>query len=251
MRWFEISSNPDNTDVVSSRAESVISSYVESLPTYPSVIQKYLTGLNVLDFGAANHSIETSPISPNNTHGIVARISSRTTAVDIVKIPMCSFPEKCTHLTVDLFENSIEENGFDVFFAGHVIEHVDSPHKIFSVANKLLKESGGLLVVTPNPLWIVGILARLKGKNLSVNVDHAALFGASELIELGERENMQIINWGYCGSDEAPPRLGVRSLRSMGYNFATIAFLELLYKFFLFKKSPLINNGIFAFFKKV
>jgi 2-polyprenyl-3-methyl-5-hydroxy-6-metoxy-1,4-benzoquinol methylase len=63
-----------------------------------------------------------------------------------------------------------------MIFAGHVIEHLDSPFQLFQFAEKLLNDSGRLVIVTPNPLWFISSYYRNIGKTFSVNIDHVAIF---------------------------------------------------------------------------
>jgi hypothetical protein len=199
MHWSEISSNPDHPDVVLFRGKKVESTYKASMDSYEDVIQYTCAAKTVIDFGAANHSADTDSISESNTHVLVVENSSKVVGVDIVEFSQIC-PEHCSHF----IGNFLNAQTFpfakaDVIFAGHVIEHLDSPSQLFQFAEKLLNDSGRLVIVTPNPLWFIGLFYRNIGKTISVNADHVAIFGASELIELGERNGFEIVEWAYSG----------------------------------------------------
>jgi SAM-dependent methyltransferase len=161
----------------------------------------------VLDFGAANHSLATKDVAGSSTHDLVARHAESVVAVDVM--PFQDPPHtQCRYVTADLLVESewvrsaIEP--VQVFFAGHVIEHLDAPGLMFELAARALAPDGILVIATPNPLWLPGLWARAAYRNLSVNIDHVALFGASELTELGERHGFDLDEWRYAGRGDMP-----------------------------------------------
>ena len=199
MHWSEINLNPDNLEVVRFRNEKVESTYRPSIDSYEHLVQQVCVGKRVIDFGGANHSAETQSISESNTHDLVVKHSFNVTGVDLVEF--CNIcPEKCSHFIGDfLTAQTFPFAKADVIFAGHVIEHLASPYQLFEFAEKQLNDLGRLVIVTPNPLWFMGLFFRSLGKNNSVNADHVAIFGASELIELGARYGFEIVEWAYSG----------------------------------------------------
>jgi 2-polyprenyl-3-methyl-5-hydroxy-6-metoxy-1,4-benzoquinol methylase len=172
------------------------------LPTYENVVVQFCSARRVLDFGAANHSSATIDVTGHSTHDLVARHAASVVAVDIAEFHTPPHPN-CRYLTANLL---VEEEWraanlepVDVFFAGHVIEHLDAPGDMFRLATRALDDEGILVVVTPNPLWLPGLWARAMYRNFSVNADHVALFGASELAELAERHGFVLTEWRYAG----------------------------------------------------
>ena len=90
--------------------------------------------------------------------------------------------------------------------AMNVIEHVDSPSVFLQELRQVLIEYPGskLLVSTPNPAWLPHLYSWGNRTNVGVNVDHVALFGPSELIELGDRSGLALAGWGYFGALDMP-----------------------------------------------
>jgi SAM-dependent methyltransferase len=244
MHWSEINPNPDNPAVINFRNQKVLATYKKSVDAYATVIQNECAGKEVIDFGAANHTADTHSISENDTHSLVVKHSARVSAVDIVEFSQtCN--SKCSHYVGDFFE--IENLPFekaDVIFAGHVIEHLESPYKLFEFATNALKEKGQLVVITPNPLWFPGLFFRSLGKNISVNADHVALFGASELIEIGERNGFRCTAWYYSGKSDMPTQF------RPGRRIPSI-FINLLYMITRFKNLAFSHNQIVANFSRI
>jgi SAM-dependent methyltransferase len=244
MHWSEINPNPDHLEVVNYRNEKVSALYKKAVDGYEELIKSECSGKNVIDFGAANHTSSTQSISENDTHSIVVKYASSVSAVDIVEFSQ-TCPDKCSHFVGNfIVQESLPFGKADVIFAGHVIEHLDSPHLLFKFGHKALKKNGRLVIVTPNPLWFVGLFYRSLGQNTSVNADHVSLFGASELIELGERNNYELTSWYYSGRSDMPVEF-----RPGGRIVSRI--INLIYRTTRLKNMAFAHNQIVATFKKV
>jgi 2-polyprenyl-3-methyl-5-hydroxy-6-metoxy-1,4-benzoquinol methylase len=249
MHWSEINPNPDNHEVVRFRNEKVKSSYGPSINAYEDVIKVECSGKEVIDFGAANHNAGTSAISGIDTHSLVVKFASKVTAIDIVEFSQIC-PSKCSHFVGDfLGSHDFPFEKSDVIFAGHVIEHLDAPHKLFEFASKALNYGGQIIVVTPNPLWFVGLFYRSKGENNSVNADHVAIFGASELIEIGERSGFEIVEWCYSGKADMGKKFipGGKVTSRIMYG----VLINFLYRISRVANLAFSHNQIVAIFKKV
>jgi len=201
-RWRDVGDNPDDAAVIAWREVRVRSAAKPPLATYAEVVRKYCSGNRVLDFGAANHGAATTNVGGTSTHDIVATCAANVVAVDIV--PFHQAPhDNCTYVVANLLGgeawNAAGIDPVDVLFAGHVIEHLDTPGQLFDLAELSLRAGGLLAVVTPNPLWFPSLYSRATYKNASINPDHVALFGAGELAELAERHGFRLVQWRYAG----------------------------------------------------
>ena len=248
MHWSSINPNPDSPEVVSFRNDKVIKAYERSVDSYEAVIKEECKGKLVIDFGAANHNVDTNAISGVDTHSLVVKFASKVSAIDIVDFSQVC-PDKCSHFVGDfLGDQTLPFDKADVIFAGHVIEHLNAPVELFKFAEKTLNHGGQLIVVTPNPLWFVGLFYRSKGENNSVNADHVALYGASELIEVGERNGFEIVKWYYSGRSDMGRKfipgdnLYARIVRGLFINF--------LYRMSRIANLAFSHNQIVAIFKK-
>lgn len=68
-------------------------------------------------------------------------------------------------------EANLSESFFDVVTLNMVLEHVENPHNLFMIVNKILKEDGLLYIEVPNMnsglLKIINLCYRFKGKDWS------------------------------------------------------------------------------------
>ena len=253
--WSNYSQNPDSEDVVRRREEIVRSSFRNSIPTYELVIKKFLSGKTVLDFGAANHGQGTQNIASLSTHDLVVRAAKRVYAFDIERISDHSLNKAtCKHFKFDLINSKVLTKflygKFQVFFSGHTLEHLSAPGSLFSLAFRILRSGDRLIIVTPNPLWIVGLVSRNLGGNTSVNADHTSLFGASELIELGERNNFRIVKWMYAGIDDMSPAIDGQMLAKLGYSLNSQKEIQKFYTRARIDNFALAHNSIVAIFER-
>ena len=244
LSWHEISTNPDDPRVIKWRDAQVRASADKPLARYEDVIQTYCAGQRVMDFGAANHAPQTTSIAALTTHDLVAKHAREVVAVDIVPFAASLHPN-CSYYVGDLLSGDAWERSsirpFDALFAGHVIEHLDNPGAVFALAAKALRPQGTVVVVTPNPIWLPAIWGRSSYSNLAVNVDHVALFGAGELLEMAARHSFEIRAWRYAGRADM-----VRSLSRLdGPNGRLV---NAAYRFSRWRDLPFAHNSVVGVF---
>jgi len=231
VRWHEISSNPENYEVMTFRYRSVAQSKRQDVESLQEFISMTLGGCSVLDIGYANHSSETSDIASKSTHDMVKLVASRILGVDLV----CSNLENtdtAEYFQGDLLcdqsfrEKVLDGRSLDVLFAGNILEHLDSPASLLNLFVAMHSKCGTqrLVVLVPNPLWLIGIFDILRPNqiDLSLNVDHVNLFYPGAIVELSERHELMLDSWRYVGRDDMVRRFAPRPRKSqlvwaMGY----------------------------------
>ena len=251
--WSKFFSAPTCQEVLELRENQIRSRLKTPIDTYEKVISHYLSSKKILDFGAANHGNITN--SKPTIHDIVCKYASKVIAFDIVPIPPHNKPHKyCKHRQKNLLSpiniKILPKYNIDIFFAGHVIEHLSNPGALYKAAGRVLLEGGKLLIVTPNPLWYVGLLARNKGSTFSINPDHTCIFSASELVELAERFGFKLIEWCYAGAMDMSVRLDTNFLESLRYSNSEIEQISENYGSYRIKNEGFAHNSIVAFFEK-
>jgi hypothetical protein len=185
-----------------------------AFPTYESYIKSQVTQRQrVLDFGSANHSDETTIIGEKSAHQIVCESNHSVVAVDIVTHGAIRFANSI-YLTVNLFDLTKEKQSealgtIDSIFAGNVIEHLSDPGKLFELAKNLLEVDQKLVLTTVNPVWFIGIWDRLFLSYHSNCIDHTAILGPPEFIELAERYGFKVQEWNLIGKMDMTPRFGM------------------------------------------
>lgn len=218
-----------------------------NFPTYKDFVTQNGAGGRVLDFGCANHSTDTSLIGGEFTHSVLSGVSSFLLGVDIVQYE----GQKASngkYICVDLLKNVAEANlltggNFDIFFAGNVIEHLNSTENFFKVAHDVLNDEGKLIVSTVNPLWIIGIWDRFKLTYQSNCVDHTIILGPPEFLELARRHNFTLDSWAYIGKEDMTERF-----EPGGRIFGRI--IGAVYKYLRFSDNPCSYNLVGAVFVK-
>jgi hypothetical protein len=256
VHWTNFSSDPTSIGVVQARETKVRNGYKNSFGSYEIVIEHYLKSKKVLDFGAANHGIDDEMLPKLSTHQLVCKYASKIIAIDRVAIPEhTQYKNKCRHIKSNLLNPCrvpfLTKRDINIFFAGHVIEHLSNPGSMFEAAANILPRKGQLLIVTPNPLWFVGLIARNKGSNFSINPDHVSLFGASEILELAERLGFKLIEWRYAGVDDMSPILDENFLTSLGCRPDELNRYRIAYNYFRKNDDGFAHNSIVVLLEKL
>jgi hypothetical protein len=177
-------------------------------------------------------------------------------AVDIVSIPVhISFQNNCRHIKSNFLNPFrvllLKKRDINIFFAGHVIEHLSNPGSMFKAAANLLPTKGQLLIVTPNPLWFVGLIARNKGSSFSINPDHVSLFGVSEILELAERSCFKLIEWRYAGIADMSPSLDETFLEGLNCSRIELERYKEAYEYFRRQNDGFAHNSIVVLLEKL
>jgi SAM-dependent methyltransferase len=203
--WYEISENPDDESVLKWRRTKILDSRLRNVQTYKEFVMSNCERARVLDFGAANHSSQTTNLGNDFTHDWVAESARFVLAVDVVNFTRDPH-SNCKYEVVDLLINDsremLNEKDFDVLFAGNVLEHLSSPELFFSAAKDLVSDQGRLVVAVPNAGWMIGVYDMLRGTSFSLNVDHVNNFYPGSLIELASRSGWEVESWCYLGKQD-------------------------------------------------
>ena len=129
---------------------------------------------SVLDVGYLNHSVEGYERSP--LHKRLEEKCEDVWGIDILGGPPRGAKGNLRKGDItdlrDVLPLFRAHGEFDVIVAGDVIEHLTDLRNFFEYCNRLLKTGGKLVITTPNPFYLDGIVfAWLKGKPLN-NPDH-------------------------------------------------------------------------------
>lgn len=248
--WKSISPDPENPAVTNWRLDHIRKGWLGTLESLQEFLEATSLKIgqvsHVIDVGYANHSPQTGSIAGHRTHDLLraAFRSVKVIGVDPIHVEPC---EGCVHVTsIGDALSLLRADTVDrvAIMAMNVIEHVDSPTSFLEQLAQVLVEFPGsrLILSTPNPSWVAHLYSWGNNTNLGINVDHVALFGPSELIELGERCGLTLGGWGYFGSRDMPrsfrPGPGVQRL-----------FWHFFYKFARAKNLSFAHNQIYIWFQ--
>ena len=158
-RWFELSSNPEDPNVIASRRKRIQSLYSGTQETLSLFLDNAIKGADlVFDVGFANHDQTTTSISDTWTHELViskARKGATVIGVDPVEVSNCGSDQ---HFQ-DLRAATKSVRGFAVSRARtvalNVLEHVDNASGFLDELKETLRfaDCSHLLISTPNPGW--------------------------------------------------------------------------------------------------
>jgi hypothetical protein len=242
MRWSDINLNPDNPSVVSWRLNKLQKLKQGDIPSVRDFLFQSSQDAEVLaDIGYANHDPNTASTSGIWSHSLLREMTKGRLLYGVDPILVDNCDENCIHLRsasqlhVDLDLKKVDNVSI---IAMNVVEHVSSPQLFLEeLSSAAVGRKTNIWLSTPNPSWIGHSYDWWNMSNQATNVDHVALFGPSELIELAERCNLRLVQWGYLGIGDMP-----KSFRP-GPGLQRIVWW-LLYSYSRRKKKPPAYNQI-------
>lgn len=83
-----------------------------------------------------------------------------------------------------------KDSAFDCIIAGELIEHLKKPKDFVKEANRVLKDSGSLIITTPNKKSLINRLFHSYEAPL-----HFSLFSQKELFELLEKNGFKVVKF--------------------------------------------------------
>lgn len=213
MKWSDISKNPDDPRVVAFRRNLLVRTRSRDLNSLTDLISESTSGSSiVVDVGYANHDPATGSTSGDWAHNRVRKLSppkAEIIGLDPVHFEDCD--SRCRHFSLEseIIQaiQRLRDPGKVTVLALNVIEHVDNATEFLKSLARVASTSNDseIWISTPNPAWIGHLYDWMNNTNTSVNVDHVALFGASELAELASRAQLNVKSWGYLGRGDMPP----------------------------------------------
>jgi ubiquinone/menaquinone biosynthesis C-methylase UbiE len=96
---------------------------------------------------------------------------------------------ECQWLVADAAQLPLEDDSFDLIFAGEILEHLPDPRKGLKEWARVLKPGGLLILTTPNRERLVN---RLNHAREVVNPEHLSEMGYRELLEMLREEGFKI-----------------------------------------------------------
>ena len=82
--------------------------------------------------------------------------------------------------------------GFDVIFAGDIIEHLSNPGLFLESSLRSLKESGRLVITTPNCFNFFHLTEKIMKPEPTVNSDHTCYFNRKTIKRLLEKNGWEV-----------------------------------------------------------
>jgi 2-polyprenyl-3-methyl-5-hydroxy-6-metoxy-1,4-benzoquinol methylase len=154
-------------------------------------ISPHLTGLEVLDIGAASGHKRQDWM-----HGQIAKVASRVVGIDIDAKGVDAVRARGYDVRlVDARQVELGER-FDVVFAGELIEHLTNFEAFLDAARRHLKPGGKLVLTTPNAFCASNFVYRF-GFSVRVHEEHTCWFCEDTLSTLVKRCGFRVIATDY------------------------------------------------------
>ncbi|MDD4332939.1 MAG: class I SAM-dependent methyltransferase [Patescibacteria group bacterium] len=90
--------------------------------------------------------------------------------------------------------------GFDVIFAGDLIEHLSNPGLFLDSCRKNLKDNGKLIITTPNCFGLFNLAEKISKYEPTVNSDHTCYFNLKTIKQLLKKNNFEVSEYYYLYS---------------------------------------------------
>jgi len=204
MRWFELNGDPNSAMVLADRQRALDRAWQPFPPkSRIEYLQEKCRNRVVLDVGCAGHGGEMS--RGDWLHLRIQDVAAECQGIDVDENAVKRVREMGLKVAqFDLLrgpqaaEELFGKMRFDIMVAGEVIEHLEEPLKLFQVASVLLKDSGSLIITTPNPYAPHRVFA---GNTRWVweNVDHLFYIFPSGIVEMAERTGFRVNEWFTLG----------------------------------------------------
>lgn len=189
--WSDLASDPMDPFLLRMRRSEIDRARRPPVARRVEYLCALVAGKKVLDVGIVDHLLE-SDRAENWLHGQLASVAETILGVDVLADAVQKLAERGYNVAcLDLTNDDLPDEDFDVIIAGELIEHLGRPGELFSAAARLLRPGGRLVLTTPNPFAIWRCYQHLLGRP-NENVDHVAFFSPGEIIELAARAGMRL-----------------------------------------------------------
>lgn len=163
------------------------------LADLPAHLSALAAGRSVLDIGTAGSVSEYLP--HNVEHWLHARLKRVATDLVGVDIDRAGIAYAATHgwkIECANCETMNLGRRFDLAVMVEVIEHVETPSRAIANTLEHLVPGGRLYITTPNPGYLGDVLRTLRGRAMSVQWDHQAMFAPEHLQSMCDRHGFAL-----------------------------------------------------------
>lgn len=207
MRWSDLSTDPNNDEVLQHRQEVLVRAWRSAPPKDRlEYIVEQCHDRVVLDIGCAGHGGNMA--RGNWLHASIQDVAAECLGIDVSAEAVkrvreeYGFNVQC----FDILHGSnaaqmvLGKERFDVVVAGEVIEHVRDPLMLLEVAAAVLQDAGKIIITTPNPYAPHRVFAG-RTRYAWENADHLFYIFPSGMVEMAERTGFQLVQWCTVGWD--------------------------------------------------
>ncbi len=181
------------------REGTVAMRHLEVITDRFEVIGEYCRGKSVLDLGCTDRRPDgEARYASTGLHLHLARICETLTGVDIDPDGVEAMRREGFNVTVADVERMDLGRKFDCIVAGELIEHLSNPGLFLENAHRHLKESGHLILTTPNAFNARHFLRILNRGEIKVHAEHTCWYDPKTLSALINRHGFCVQRICWC-----------------------------------------------------
>ena len=151
------------------------------------LIIKYCTGKTVLDIGCINHNNENTYKS-NWLHDKIKEVSSSLIGIDLLEEEVKLLNARGYNIITGDVTKRIElDRKFEVIVVGNLIEHLSNFDGLIENINRLLEDSGKVLISTANPFYIEQYFYSAFKNSILINPEHTCWMDPIAMEQLMQR----------------------------------------------------------------
>jgi SAM-dependent methyltransferase len=207
MQWSDLSTDPNSDKVLQYRQEALIRAWRSAPPENRlAYIVEQCRDRAVLDVGCAGHGGDME--RGGWLHARIQDVAAECLGIDVNKESVKRAREYGFYVQCfDILSGSntakmvLGQGRFDVMVAGEVIEHLRDPLRLLEVASTVLKDTGKVIITTPNPYAPHRVFAG-RTRYVWENADHLFYIFPSGMVEMAERTGFQLVEWCTVGWDD-------------------------------------------------
>lgn len=192
-QWTELSSNPNDPDVVRRRQQVLDSTRREPVTNRLELLRSLAAGRDVVDIGVVEHFVGNQE-REGWLHRNLVEVARTCRGVDILDDDVAELRRRGYDVEVHDLTVSPIDGEFDLAVMGEVIEHLGAPEPFLLNVREMLRPDGRLVLTTPNPYMLHRAWKSLRG-TFPDSVDHALLLGPGNILELATRAGFALDAW--------------------------------------------------------
>lgn len=158
------------------------------------IIEKHITGKNILDCGAGGGKIKPDEEWWHELflHGRIKKVARDCTGIDIDSDAVNILNSMGYNIELGNVETMQLGRTFDVVVAGEIIEHVSNVGLFLDRVKDHLKQEGKFIFTTPNTNAIGNLIRSLFGKTTIIDPEHVAWYDLAVIDQLLHRHGFKI-----------------------------------------------------------
>ncbi len=203
MSWRDHGDHPNSAGALQYRHAQLKDAATVFKGTRISTVRRFARDKKVLDVGCVSHNFQVHSGGKGMwLHDHVVEAAAECVGLDYDEVGIKQMRDAgydVVHADISGDLTPVLERGpFDVVIAGEIIEHLVAPQELLSMASKVLRPGGQLVITTPNPYSPRRTRTGAMGTTWE-NVDHVMYAFPSGIAEMADRTGLVLAKYGTVG----------------------------------------------------